>query len=115
MNNFIKTSYNYLFLVEQLKPWLKSNNLSINEYVIISCLKEHEIANVTEISIYTNIQKNTVSRTLKKLVSKNLISAQHCDYDYRIVFFELTTTARNLYDSLLLGYLDRMKLKMKRC
>ncbi len=84
----IKEIYKSLYLFE--KNFQETNGITINEALILCCLKEGTSKTANEICKYIGLSNSRISRVINTVEEKGYISRKLGTYDKRQMIFELT-------------------------
>lgn len=88
--------------------------LSVAEWRVIANLAEHRVLNAKQIVVTTGMEKSKVSRTVKSLSDRGLISQRRKESDNRARDLALTASGETLYANLVPRALD-WELQLLEC
>ncbi|MCE3038108.1 MarR family winged helix-turn-helix transcriptional regulator [Helicobacter anatolicus] len=77
-----------------LANMLREFDIGFEQAGILSVVKKNKMSNINEIAAIFDKDKGTISRAMKTLEAKGLISRIHQDGDKRVVYIELTELGR---------------------
>ncbi|MCE3036941.1 MarR family transcriptional regulator [Helicobacter sp. faydin-H20] len=77
-----------------LANMLREFDIGFEQAGILSVVKKNKMSNINEIAAIFDKDKGTISRAMKTLEAKGLISRIHQDGDKRVVYVELTELGR---------------------
>ncbi|MDR2123015.1 MAG: winged helix DNA-binding protein [Flavobacteriaceae bacterium] len=84
----IKEIYKSLYLFE--KKFLETNGITINEALVLCCLKKSVSQTANEICKYIGLSNSRISRIINTVEEKGYISRKLGSEDKRQMIFELT-------------------------
>lgn len=74
--------------------------LSIPEWRVLANLAEHQVLNAKQIVSFTSMEKSKVSRAVKSLSERGLITQRRTEADFRAKDLALTAAGTRLYQEL---------------
>ncbi|MCE3039474.1 MarR family winged helix-turn-helix transcriptional regulator [Helicobacter anatolicus] len=77
-----------------LANMLREFDIGFEQAGILSVVKKNKMSSINEIAAIFDKDKGTISRAMKTLEAKGLISRIHQDGDKRVVYIELTELGR---------------------
>jgi DNA-binding MarR family transcriptional regulator len=80
--------------------------LTMTEWRIMLQLAEHEALSASDIVAYSAMEKSKVSRAIKNLESRDLVTRQAAEGDHRVKQLTMTETGRKRYQALVPRILD---------
>ncbi|MDR3273631.1 MAG: winged helix DNA-binding protein [Flavobacteriaceae bacterium] len=88
----IKEIYKSLYLFE--KKFLENNEITINEALVLCCLKDEQPKTAGEICEYIGLSHSRISRIINSVEEKQLIYRKLGVEDKRQMIFELTAKGK---------------------
>lgn len=80
--------------------------LTIPEWRVIANLAEHRVLNAKQIVEFTGMEKSKVSRAVKSLTARNVLTQQRAQDDNRAKHLALTPEGETLYSDIVPKVLD---------
>ncbi len=83
---------------DEVRKRLKPMRLSIKQWRVLAVLKSCGSASLTELSTLTVTDQSTLSRVVKQMEERGLISREVADQDGRVINLKLTDTGQNAFN-----------------
>ena len=103
LDQVVKTNINARELRKSIAEKLNQNGVTYGELEILFTLSKKLLAQPSEISSYLHIEPAIVSRKLKLLHDKNLITFTHDTEDRRRVYVKFTKQGKRITKSIFLN------------
>lgn len=100
----LKDIYKALYQFE--KDFSESNGITINEGMILCCLKEGKSKAANELCDFVGLSNSRVSRVINSVESKGYISRQMGETDKRQMIFTLTSLGKEKVKEILSKNMD---------